>query len=193
MTNTYAINTRAGEEFTVEGELREIGLHPWVPKRLVSRYIKEKRTSVWYDKPYLRKLIFCVIPPIYWTDVMGLKFVIGKPIELSQRDIDGTPAHIKSFDVRYAPEVPGLKRFKEAVEAEYADAERLRENSEYQCQFKPGQALEVFEGAFSGYDGVFMEVVQKTHEYYAKLRIELDIMGRATPVDVDPNMVREIK
>lgn len=193
MTNTYAMNVTRQQEFSVEQELKDIGLHPWVPRRLASRYVKEKREAVWYDVPYVHKLIFCVIPAIYWRDVVELKHVIGKPVGLSRRDLEGVPAHRKSYieGGPLVPTVPGLKQFKAAVEAEYADMQRRKENSEYQCRFTPGQAVELLEGPFAGMPAVFKSTVRRAHDEYAKLRVEADVFGRAVSVDVDPDKVRE--
>lgn len=178
MSNTYAINTTRNREFEVERELIGLGLHPWVPKYLASKYVKEKRETVWYDKPYVSKLMFCVIPAIYWPEVVGLKHVIGKPLELSRRDIDGS-----------CYGVSGLLQFKACVEAEYADRERLKANSEYQCQYQPGQALELLEGSFRGLEAVFKETIKRAHDDYHKIRVEIDILGRQTLLEVDPDKV----
>ena len=178
MTNTYAINTTRGKEFEVETELKNLGLRPWVPKFLASKYVKEKRETVWYDKPYVSKLIFCVVPAIYWPDVVNLKHVIGKPLELSRRDIDGT---------RYG--VAGLVQFKSLVEAEYADRERLKVNSEYQCQYEPGQALLMLDGAFEGCQVTFKDTIKRAHDHYHKLRVSVEFFGRESLLEVDPDRV----
>ena len=193
MTNTYAMNVTRQQEFTVEEELKALGLHPWVPRRLASRYIKEKREAVWYDVPYVHKLIFCVIPAIYWRDVVGLKHVIGKPVELSRRDIEGVPAHRKTFDASgpLVPAIPGLKQFQEAVEAEYADMRRRQANSEYQCQYKPGQALEVLEGPFMGFRAEFQKIIRRAHDDYSRVQVEVSVFGRPTTLEVDPDKVKE--
>lgn len=184
MSSTYAINTTRGKEFDVAEELRTIGLHPWVPIRLESRYVKEKRAAVWYDKPYVPKLMFCVIPAIYWRDVVEQKHVIGKPVELSRLDIQGMPS-VNGRPPRY-----GLRDFKAAVEAEYADAERLKANSEYQCQYRPGQALEMLAGPFEGLTGEFKKVIRRAHDDYSRLQVEIEVFGRRTAMEVDPDKVR---
>lgn len=184
MANTYAINTTRRKEFEVEEELQAIGLHPWVPRRLDSKYIKEKRVSVWYDRPYVHKLIFCVIPAIYWRDVVQLKHVIGKPVALSRLDLEGMPA-LKGRPPRY-----GLKQFKEAVEAEYEDMQRRKANSEYVCQYRPGEALEMLDPVFAECDARFKAVVRRAHDDFAKLRIEVSMFGRTTDMEVAPDKVR---
>lgn len=193
MTNTYAINCTRGKEFDVEAELVSLGLHPWVPRRLEAKYVKEKRQAVWYDKPYVPKLMFCVIPAIYWRDVFELKHVIGKPTELSRLDIEGQPAcKIETRDGTLVdrPARHGLKDFRNAVTAEYEDMQRRKVNSEYQCQYLPGQALEILSGAFAGFTGEFKQIIKGAADDYAKLRVEVQIFGRDTPVDIDPDKVR---
>ncbi|MCI5040038.1 MAG: hypothetical protein MRY81_10175 [Donghicola eburneus] len=189
MTNTYAINTTRNREFEVETDLEALGLKPWVPRRLMSRYVKEARETKWYDRAYIPKLMFCVIPAIYWPDVMKLKHVIGKPAQLSRFDIQGTPAHTGPSG-RLIPARPGLETFKRSVEAEYEDRERLRANSEYSCQYRPGQALEILDGAFAGLPAEFKKVVKRAHDEYSKVQVGVPVFGRETPVELDPDKVR---
>lgn len=178
MSQTYAINTTSKQEFNVRDELTAMGLHPWFPVFLANKYIKERRAYQWYDRPYISKLGFCVIPAIYWPDVVALKHVIGKPMELSRMDIHGGPNRV------------GLAQFRQAVEAEYADRERLMKNSEYKCQYQPGQALQILAGAFEGMDVTFTKVIRQSYDDYAKLRVEGDMMGRRVEMDVDPDHVK---
>ncbi|MBY5976715.1 hypothetical protein KUV39_08655 [Phaeobacter italicus] len=182
MRNTYAINTTRGKEFEVERELKAMGLQPWVPRRLDSRYVKEKRETVWYDRPYVPKLLFCVVPAICWRGIYDLKHVIGKPMQLSRLDIEGDSGR----------GTPGLRDFQEAVNAEYLDAQRLMENSQYQCQYRPGQALVILKGAFEGLHAKFQDTVQRAHDDYAKLRVSVEILGRDAPIELEPDQVGEI-
>lgn len=193
MTNTYAINTTRGKEFAVEADLVALGVTPWVARRLDSKYIKEKRQTVWYDVPYVPKLLFCVFPAVYWNDVRAIKHVIGKPIALSERDIRGTPGYdIKGRDGKTRKIAPlnGLNDFQASVAAEYADKQRNRQNSEYECQYTPGQALEMLAGPFEGMPVAFDRAIKRAHNHYSKLRVSVEVFGRATMVEVDPDMVR---
>lgn len=189
MANQYAINCTRRKEFEVADELRGIGLHPWVPVALVSKYVKERREAVWYDRPYVHKLIFCAFPAVYFRDVCEIRHVIGKPTPLSLLDVRGTPAHIGPGG-KQIPARPGLDTFKAAVEAEYADAERLRANADYVCSHRPGDALELLAGKFEGMPAVFRESVKRAHDEYAKLRVGVQIMGREVIVEVDPDKVK---
>lgn len=180
MTNTYAINTTRKREFEVEQAMKDLGLRPWVPRRRDSRYIKEKRSAVGYDVAYVPKLIFSVIPAIYWPDVVKIKHVIGKPCPLSRLDIQGDASR----------NAPGLMQFRDAVEAEYADALRREANSLYQCQYEPGQALELLSGPFDGFRAQFQGVIKRAHNDYVRLRVALEVMGRETMIEVDPDKVR---
>lgn len=180
MTNTYALNVTKGQEFRTAEEIEALGLKPWVPLARRSRFVKEKGKGgeyVWYDAPYINKLIICVIPAIYFRDVVKLKHVIGQPLEFTRRDIEG--------DHRQ-----GLKQFKAWVEAEYQDQKRKEANANYKCEFQPGDALRICGGPFADFTGPFQEIVRRSKDDYARVRIEIEIMGRATPVDVDPDQVQ---
>lgn len=204
MSNTYAINTTNGKEFEVEAELQALGLHPWVPRILMSKMVKEKKNPVWYDRAYVPKLIFCVIPAIRWPDVTAIKEIHGKPFAFSQRDIEGRKAgfltHPKPNDhtpildanggLQPIKAIAGLKDFKAVVEAEYAERKRLQANNDFQCHYVPGQALELLRGAFVGMPARFMDTIHHAHDDYAKLRVEVDIFGRPTRVEMRPDEVR---
>lgn len=173
MTNTYAINTTLNKEFQVEQELQDLGLPMvWCPRILHGEYVKQRRNFRWYDKAYISKLLFAVIPAIYYSDAIALKHVIGKPLELNRYDCKE------------------LVVFRLRVEAEHKDAERKQANSEYKCQYEPGQALEVVGGVFSDKSAIFRGLVEKSHDEYAKLKLELELMGRQTFVEIDPDMVK---
>lgn len=173
VTNTYAINTVRNKEFEVAQELSDLGLPMvWCPIALASKYLKQQREYKFYDRAYISKLIFAVIPAIYYSDAIALKHVIGKPLELNRYDCKE------------------LGQFRARVEAEYEDARRKQANSEYRCQFEPGQALEVVSGVFADKSAIFRGLVEKSHDEYAKLKLELELMGRPTFVEIDPDMVR---
>lgn len=189
MTNTYAINTTRGREFAVEAELQDMGLKPWVPRQLCVKHVKEKKEAVWYDRPYVGKLMFCVFPAVYYRDVAELKHVIGKPFSLSQKDIDGQPAFtVLGTDVR-SPAISGLRDFQKAVDAEYSDMQRKRENAEWVCAHQPGDALRILGGAFEGFAAVFKDSIRRAQDDFAQVRVELDVFGRTTTVSLPPDMV----
>jgi len=192
VTNTYAINVTRGKEFAVEAELQEMGLHPWVARRLDSKKITQQKERVWFDTPYVSKLVFCVFPAVYWNDVVALKHVIGKPFEMTRLGISGAPAfriERKDGSFKDVPQVFGLNDFKSAVEAEYRDAERKRANNLYQCAYTPGQALEVLSGQFAGLPVEFKQAIRRAHQDYARLVVEVDIMGAKRSVEMDPDQL----
>lgn len=191
MANTYAINTTRGKEFEVEAELKALGLHPWVARRLGSRVIKERRETVFYDVPYISKLVFCAFPAVYWPDVVAIKHVVGKPMPMTRSGIHGIPAFViqTANGPKQVPKQNGLIDFRSVVEAEYADAERKRDNNLYQCTYEPGQALEVLSGQFAGMPVTFEKAIKRAHQDYAKLRVDLGFLG---VVELDPDRVAPI-
>lgn len=189
MTNTYAVITTRNREFVVEQEMREMGLRPWVPKALCSRKIPERKDPVWYDRPYVPKVIFCVIPAVYYRDVLGLKYVNGHPYALSRLDIEGMPAHTVKGTSTLVPAKPGLKVFKEVVEAEYAATERLRDLGEWECKYAPGQALEIIRGPFEGFPGRFQKTVKEAKSGHPMLKLHVELFGRTTAIEVAPDAV----
>lgn len=192
MANTYAINVTRGKEFEVEAELQAIGLHPWVARRLDSKKITQQKERVWFDTPYVSKLIFCAFPAVYWNDVLDIKHVVGKPFLITRLGITGSPAcRIERPDGTFkdVPQVFGLADFKAAVEAEYKDAQRKQANNLYQCAYTPGQALEVLSGQFEGFPVQFKQVIKRARQDYARLVVQVDIMGAVRDVEMDPDQL----
>lgn len=185
MTNTYAINTTRGKEFTVAEKMSDMGLKPIVPTRLAQTYVKEKRSYTWYDAAYIPKVLFSVIPAIYYPDVLKLKHVIGKPAPLTRADIHGSAAYQCEGGIPRPARV-GLTGFLEAVEAEYADQSRSRDNADYVCAIVPGQALTVLSGPFEGFSAEFQKAVRDAATGFVKLRATVKVFGRDTPIEVDP-------
>lgn len=192
MTNTYAINTTRGQEFAVEAELKAMGLHPWVARRLTSKRIKEQKERVWFDTAYVPKLMFCAFPAVYWNDVKDIKHIVGNPVPLSRGDIAGRPAcQIQRVDGTFKDiaKVWGLTDFRDAVAAEYADAERNKINNLFQCEYVAGQALEILTGPFWGMPAAFKRTIKQAHNDYASLLVEVTIMGGTTQLEVAPDQV----
>ena len=194
MANTYAINVTRGKEFAVADELRALGLNPWVARRLDSKYIKEKKEWVFWDVPYLPKMVFCVFPAVSWSDVISIKDVIGRPMGFSDRAIRGRPAHDiqrKDGTTVHIPATYGLADFQGRVDAEYEDATAKRENIGYVCKYKVGQALEILKGGpFEGMQAEFSELVKGAHHEYAKLKVTVQGIGGAMDITISPDMVR---
>lgn len=178
MTNTYAINVTRGREFAVEAELQQLGVNVWLPRRLEGKWVKDPDAGyqcTYYDKPYISRLMFGVMPAVLYPDVAALKHILGKPMPLSDLDIRGPRGN------------DGLTTFKASVEAEYADMERKRANSQYECQFEAGQALMILKSAFEDYTASFQKVIKANGEVF--LDIEIDVLGARRTVRVDPDVV----
>lgn len=187
-TNTYALNVIKGQEFTVEAELKAMGLNPWFPKRLVGTYVNSKVGFSWYEQPYVEKLGFCVFPAVYFSDVADLKHVLGKPVILSWTDIRGVKEHKVEGSEKLIPRRYGLVDFRAGVEMEYHDALRRKLNSDYECHFTPGQALKILKGAFAGFPAEFTELIKDAEQQY-QIRVETEVFGRKTQVTLAPDMV----
>ncbi|MEO9648810.1 MAG: hypothetical protein ABJ360_22490 [Roseobacter sp.] len=194
MNNTYAINTTRGFEFEVARELDEMGVTTWVPKQLLVKHVKEKKSPVWYDKPYVGKLLFGVFPAVLYRDVCEHKHVIGKPLPLTRRDISGAPSYsVKTLagSEVHVPAVPGLRDFKAVVDDEYADMERRRDNSEWVCAHKPGDALRILEGPFEGFAAIFKEIARARDGDLKEVRVEVEVFGRPTALQIAPDLVEK--
>lgn len=82
-------------------------------------------------------------------------------------------------------------RFFDMLKAKRAEAERIKERADLVAEFDPGDPLEILKGPFCEQLVTFQKMVHHAHEMFPKLRVEMELMGRKTTVDVDPLDVRK--
>lgn len=77
-------------------------------------------------------------------------------------------------------------RFFAMLKEKRDEAERIKTRADLVAEFDPGEPLEILRGPFSEQLVTFQKMVHSAHDLFPKLRVEMEIMGRKTTVDVDP-------
>lgn len=84
-------------------------------------------------------------------------------------------------------------KFLAALAKDRAEAERiaLSRDKAAMCAYKPGEVLDIIEGAFIEMLAHFRGLTQKPGDQYPMIEADIDMMGRKTPVRLDPLSVRK--
>lgn len=159
---------KAGKEFEVEQEIKDLGITAWVPRRVEIKRVGKKRKPIISERPYLPNAIFMDLTPHQWHQVHSIKFLASTMRQLNRRDEQDVQA------------------FRQAVADEQAEARRALANQKAVAEFTPGQAIRVLTGPFSDMVVEFRKVVQAAHDLHPHYEAEMEIMGRKSTIRLDP-------
>jgi len=166
---TYLCYARTGKEFEVESALRECVNDVWCGRVIEWKRVGKKRRPEPIEKPALPNYLFATMTDGQFHEAQGIKYLAATMAPLG----------------RHAER--GFHRFRHAVDAEYAEADRARRNSEVpSSEFRVGELLEIIGGPFSERIATFRQVVERAHELHPRLRLDVD----GVPVEIDPLDVR---
>ncbi|MEP0147090.1 hypothetical protein [Pseudophaeobacter sp.] len=164
-------------EFAVERQLRALGLQAHAPRKIEFKRVGKKRYPDPVTSAYLPSYIFAEIPAAKFAAAIQCNGLRPTMMAIPQQEVR---RHVLSFIDRVAAE---------NMEAERIVASRDRAAM---CQFKPGQALEVFEGPFKDRILHFQRMVQAAHDMHPMIEAEVEIFGRAVRVKADPLDVKGV-
>lgn len=172
---TYLGYAKAGREFEVIEALAEKGIDAWCGRKLEFLRKGKQRRYERHESAYLPNYIFADLTPHQFLDAVSVKHLAATLTPLSERD-------------RRA-----LNVFRQMVEAEYENAQRIARNQDTICEYKRGQAIRAIDGPFRDTLLKFVNLVHRSHDPYAKIIAEADLFGRSTMVELDPISVRAEK
>ena len=172
MNNTYLLYAKAGKEFEIAQEIREMGLHVSCARKMVFKRTGNQRRPEPFIEPYLPNYLFAVIPAGEYLSVMAIK-------GLASTGQIVPPSYIK-----------GISDFMEVTEAEFTTAERIKHNQEMIAEYKVGQALKCLDGGFADVLLTFREMVDRPRDPFPKIVAEAEMMGQSVRVEFDPLQVR---
>lgn len=168
----YAIT---GKEFVAMDDLTRFGIEHWRGTRIEFERRGKQRTAEPHEYPALHNYIW-------------LRPTTGQMRHLSQvRFLGGTFYWLSDASVRQF----GVLRDK--FDAKYQEAKRIEGNrkaiADY-AAFKPGDMLEIREGPLAGEMAKFTALVQKAQDLFPTIKAEMELLGRAVSVKLDPLSVR---
>jgi len=161
-------------EFIVTRKLQARGFDVWCGRKMEFIRAGKKRRAEPKVRPYLRNYIFVDVPPGRIFDVVSVQGIAPTHHYL-------TP-HI----------VAELFRFREMVDTEYHEAERISLNREAVAVtgYEPGQALRYMSPGFEDALLRFRRIVEGASDLFPKIEAEMAAMGRTVRVKLDPLDVR---
>jgi len=91
-------------------------------------------------------------------------------------------------------DIAALGEFRQRVESAYHEAQHAAQNQEAISEYVKGEKLRAVNGTFSDQfsDQVltFIEMVERSHDVYPKVKASMEMMGRSVTLELDPLAVR---
>tara|TARA_R110002012_G_scaffold229159_1_gene401680 strand:+ start:1098 stop:1628 length:531 start_codon:yes stop_codon:yes gene_type:complete len=165
---------KGGKELEVMDQLDRFGISFWRGERIKFERRGKNRTAEPFTYPALPNYIFMQPDITQLEDIHKVKY-LAKRIEYI------TPA--ERMDIR---------RFQKQVAEAMAEAQRIVGNREAMSEYNQGDTIEIKSGRLAGRFATFEVELKRYHDPYAKIRATVDMMGRATPVELDPLDVRRV-
>lgn len=172
MSSTYLLYAKAGKEFEVAQEIRDMGLHVSCARKMEFKRTGKQRRPEPHIEPYLPNYLFAVIPAGEYLAVMAIK---------------GLASTAQIVPANY---LQGISDFMEVTEAEFTTAEKIKMNQEMIAEYKVGQALKCLDGGFADVMLTFREMVDRDRDPFPKIVASAEMMGQAVRVEFDPLQIR---
>ena len=180
--STYLAYVTTGQEFAVADKLAALGFDLWCGREIIFVRKGKRRRPEPVERPKLPNYLWLNLEPEEWHDLRRreVKHLAGTMYQLSPRDLRGSRDWI------------GLNAFRAAVDAAYAEGQRIARNNDLaeMAQFERGQQLIDLTGTFGETCLRFRRMVERAHELYPKVEAEMEMFGRTVRVELDPLDVR---
>jgi transcription antitermination factor NusG len=167
----WAVAVRNGTEFAVQEQIEALGLEASVPRRLDLERAPTKRFWEQVESPYLPGYVFA------WFDAEDWH----------------TIRHITEVRTMMAvsPQAERLVRaFIDRVEADFAKRKAEADAGNKISKYNPGDLLTIMTGQFAGQLATFARILQTAHDVFPEIEAEMDMMGQAVKLRLDPISVR---
>lgn len=176
--STYLAYATTGKEFEVADRLKELGFDLWCGREITFVRKGKRRRPEAVERPKLPNYLWLTLEPEDWHDLhrRQVKHFAPTMYQLSARDLRGSKDWI------------GLNAFRVAVDAAYAEGQRIARNNDIaeMAQFERGQKLIDLTGTFGETVLRFRRMIERAHELHPKIEAEMEMMGRTVRVELDP-------
>ena len=168
----------SGKEFDAMDDLEAFGIAYWRGIRIEFERRGKNRTAEPFEYPYLRNYLRIRPTHAQVRLLSRVRYLGGTFMPLSKEAG-------KQFDAL-------AERADAAVEQANRAAGNRKAIADY-AAFKPGDPLEIREGALASEMARFVKLIQRPHDLFPVILAEMDVMGRTTMVEFDPLAVRKPK
>lgn len=183
MANWYLAYAKSGKEFEAADEISEL-IECWCGKVMEFKSPGKKRKIKAVTKPKLPNYLFLNMPAeTFWKVQTCSKYLYPTFSLLTTSDLRGSKGHI------------GFLEFRDRVDEEYRQAERIRMQTDPDKleQYVKGQKLTEITGRFSDRLLVYHGMIQQAHDLYPKVQAYTEMFGRETLVSLDPLDVKAVQ
>lgn len=167
----WVVATTNGQEQNVQEQIEALGLTCAVPLRVdVIRQGKRRRPDV-VERAYLPGYAFAWFGAEDWHAIRGAKHV---------RTMMGVSAQSERL----------VRAFIARVQADY-EARMAQISAGLRVEeYNPGDLLQIMTGPFAGQLARFTRMLETAHDVFPVIEAEMELMGMATRVQVDPIAAR---
>lgn len=163
------------KQFWVIDELAAMGITAWCGRRIDFKRSGKDRFAEAHESPALPNYLFIEMTPAQFVKAIGVKFLANSLQLIARCDHDD------------------LAVFKEGVEAKYSAAQRIDANSRAAVsEYTKGQRVEAIAGSFTEYPMWFKQVVQKAHDQWPRVEVDVEMLGGTVTMQLDPLDVRAV-
>lgn len=171
---------RAGHEFDVRDELKSDGYAATVPRKVTTTSRGKDRKAKLEDVPLLPNYVFldCTVEQYHRLIRSGGQYkYLASTFQI-------IPARLEA----------NMNRWAAGVEMEaQREIDRYKRGEELSL-YQNGEHLHITHGPFAEWlqnqHVTFLRMVQASHDTFPRARVEVNVFGRVTEVDVDPLHVR---
>lgn len=170
----FVIRTAVKSDSAVHKLLLDAGIQSWLPrytKQMAARKSAPKIVKTLHAcEGYL--FVFVVPGPESWAGILGVKGVekiLGngkQPVSIDEKRVNKFMHYLLSISV------------KEGDKAEFVSP------------FEPGETVRVTDGPFASFMGLIVECFESGD--MGKVRVEANIFGRLTPVEMDLDQIEKV-
>jgi hypothetical protein len=171
---TWLAYIQTGREFEVAAELEARGFPVWVARKItLERRGKRRRPDV-IESPYLPNYAFLDLDDAAFHRLMHT----NRPVKYLAR----TMTALRRDDEA------ALMAFRADIDRAYANAQKHVQNASRAdlAEYRRGQAIRQISGPFADTLLRFRRLVEGAADLHPMIEAEMDLMGRAVRVKVDP-------
>lgn len=158
----------ARREFEARDAIAALGIHAIVPRRVDLIRHGKRRFPDAVVSPILPNYLFLDITDAQWHQVAHLPTIRLTLMGIGPKDWR---------DVQI---------FATATEADFASRMAEIDAGSRVSEYQPGDALKIISGALSNQMATFRRIIESRHSPFPVIEAEINIMGRVTPIRLDP-------
>lgn len=173
---------KAGREADVAEATRALGASVRFARKIDAIRRGNQRWAEAVEAPILPNFLFIDVDDATWHRLREVKFLAHTLTRVPSGELRRTP---KLKDGTPLPPV-GILPFLDAADAALAERQAQIEAGQRVSEYQAGDVLTILGGPMNGLLARFRKIVETAHDPFPRIKAEVDVMGRAVTIEVDP-------